>query len=345
MDTQAYTELTGPNVWVGPEIQNDINWIHNLSAESIEDLDKALHHVQTVDAKIPFEKSDFPLTVMATELKPIIEDICNGRGFAIIRGIPRDKYTDKECELIYWGLGIHIGGPVSQNARGHLLGHVLDEGRDSNDPMARNYQTAQRMDFHCDLLPVDVLGLFCLRQAKSGGASSLVSSMTVHNILLKERPDLLDVLYQPFYMDWRGEEPEGELPWFSIPMYSNNNGYISSRFASRNYHESCSRFGTEYSMTDRQGEALDVVQGIANRPELRLSMRMEDGDIQLLNNHVTMHGRDAFEDHKNTDRQRHLLRMWIGLPEDQRRPLSSAIDGRYALVKSGGIPIKEVAQK
>ena len=337
MDTQGYTKLTGPDVWVGPDIQNNDNWIHCLSNAAILDLDQALQQVKKNKLTIPFSREDFPLSVMAGELLDIINNVRHGVGFSIIRGIPRENYTKEECELIYWGIGMHIGKPISQNDRGHLLGHVIDEGRDKDDPTARNYQTARRMDFHCDLLPVDILGLFCLHQAKSGGTSHLISSMTIHNVLLNERSDLLGILYQPFYMDWRGEEPAGEKPWFSIPLFSEKDGYISSRFTSRNYCESCSRFGDKYQLTDIQSEALDVVQEIANRPELRVSMRMEDGDIQLVNNHVTLHARDAYEEYGESDRQRHLLRMWIGLPDDQRRPLSSAIDGRYALVKGGGI--------
>lgn len=340
MNTQGYSELIGPDVWVGPDIQHNDNWIHYLSNAAILDLDRALQHVKKNDLAIPFKREDFPLSVMANELREIVNNVRNGVGFSIIRGIPRDSYTNEECELIYWGIGIHVGKPVSQNDRGHLLGHVIDEGRDKEDPTARNYQTARRMDFHCDLLPVDILGLFCLHQAKSGGASHLISSMTIHNVLLEEHPELLDVLYQPFYMDWRGEEPEGEKPWFSIPLFSERDGYISSRFTSRNYCESCSRFGKKYQLTDIQSKALDTVQEIANRPELRVSMRMENGDIQLVNNHVTLHARDAYEEYEEVDRRRHLLRMWIGLPEDQRRPLSSEIDGRYALVQSGGIPLR-----
>ena len=343
MNSQNYAELTGPDVWLGPDIQNDDDWNRELGPDSIADLDAALRHAQKAGVEIPFGKEDFPLTAMADELEKIVAEVRNGRGFSIIRGIPRERYSDRECEIIYWGIGAYIGQPISQNARGHLLGHVIDEGRVFQDPMARGYQTARRMDFHNDLMPVDVLGLFCLRQAKSGGESHLVSSLTVHNVLRRERPDVLDVLYRSFYLDWRGEEPEGHQPWYSIPMFSAEAGKISSRFCNRDYYQSCERFGKEYCLTDEQNEALDIVQDIANRPELRVTMRFEGGDIQLLNNHVTMHGRNDFEDYDDPKLQRHLLRMWICLPDDQRRPLSPAIDSRYEVVKQGGIPVRDVA--
>ncbi len=335
-------ELTGPSVWAGPEIQNDPNWIYRISDEGIADIDAALHQAEKAGVKIPFSRDHFPLTVFTDELRSILDDVREGRGFAIVRGIPRERYTDEQCALIYWGIGTHIGRPVSQNARGHLLGHVMDEGRSYDDPTARGYQTHQRMDFHCDLLPVDVLGLFCLRQAKSGGMSHLVSSLMIHNVLRRERPDLLEEAYELFTVDWRGEEPEGEKPWYRLPMLSVKDGKVTSRFMSRQYYESCERFGPEYALTQKQKELLDLVQEIANRPELRVTMRLQEGDIQLVNNHTTMHARDEFEDYDEPELKRHLLRMWIALPDEIRRPLSPLLDERYGWVQRGGIPVKQV---
>lgn len=335
--------ITGPGAWIGPEIQRDESWIHRLDAAAVEEIDAALAHAKRVGAKTPFVADAFPLPRLAAELDEILEEIENGRGLALLRGIPRARYSDEECALIYWGLGVHWGNPVSQNARGHRLGHVRDEGRVFADPSARGYQTSQRMDFHCDLLPVDVLGLFCLRTARSGGTSKVVSALTLHNVLRDERPDLLDALYGMFHLDWRGEEPEGEKPWYTIPMFSARDGRVTSRICNRSYYESTARFGEEYRPTDVQREALEKVQEIANRPELMLSMDFQEGDIQLLNNHITMHGRDAFEDHDEPGRQRHLLRMWIAVSDERRRPLSDALAERYRLVRRGGIPVKPTA--
>jgi hypothetical protein len=242
--------------------------------------------------------------------------------------------------LIYWGITSYFGIPVSQNARGHLLGHVRDEGREISDPYARAYQTNQRMDFHTDMLPIDVLGLFCLRKAKSGGASKLTSALTIHNVLREERPDLLDALYGMFHLDWRGEEPAGENPWFSIPMLSECRGRITARICSLVYYESAARFGEQYRLTPLQLEALVAVQEIANRPELMLTMDFQEGDIQLINNHTMMHAREAYEDYPEPERQRHLLRMWVAVSDAKRRPLADALTDRYRWVQRGGIPAK-----
>jgi hypothetical protein len=282
----------------------------------------------------------FQLPHFAEVLDKILDEIEHGRGFVLMRGIPRARYTDADCELLYWGLGVHLGTPVSQNSRGHLLGHVRDEGRIIADPNARAYQTSQRMDFHTDMLPVDVLGLFCLRTARSGGASKLTSALTLHNVLRDERPDLLEALYGMFHIDWRGEEPEGEAPCFTLPMFSACDGKVTTRINSLPYYESAARHGRQYGLTAIQREALEMVQEIANRPELMLTMDFQEGDIQLINNHTMLHAREAYEDYPQPGRERHLLRMWIAVPDQRRRPLSEALHGRYRWVRDGGIPVK-----
>ncbi|MGQ0525088.1 MAG: TauD/TfdA family dioxygenase [Betaproteobacteria bacterium] len=334
----ARREIAGPAAWIGPLIQHDRGWIHHLDADALAEIAAALSHVKRAGARVPYSKALFPLDRLAATLDGILDEIEHGRGFALVRGIPRSRYTAEECELIYWGLGMHLGTPVSQNARGHLLGHVRDEGRVHADPNARGYQTNERMDFHTDMLPVDVLGLFCLRTAKRGGASKLVSALTVHNVLRAERPDLLEALYGMFHVDWRGEEPPGEKPCFTLPMFSERDGRITTRIVSLPYYKSAARHGEQYRPTAIQIEALEKVQEIANRPDLMLSMDFQEGDIQLINNHVLLHAREAYEDHPEPGRERHLLRMWIAVDDARRRPLSDTLSDRYRWVQRGGIP-------
>jgi hypothetical protein len=335
-----HTHITSPDAWTGLDIQQDRAWACHLNETDIAEIDAALAQAKSSGARIPFASEAFPLPWLRAKLDGILDEIENGRGFKLIRGIPRQRYSDADCELIYWGITSYLGTPVSQNARGHLLGHVRDEGRQLDDPSARAYQTSQRMDFHTDMLPIDVLGLFCLRSAKSGGASKLTSALTIHNVLRKERPDLLEALYGMFHLDWRGEEPEGEQPWFTIPMFSNARGRITARICSLVYYESAVRFGEQYRPTPLQREALLAVQEIANRPELMLTMDFQEGDIQLINNHTMMHAREAYEDYPEPERQRHLLRMWIAVPDGKRRPLADALTDRYRWVQRGGIPAK-----
>ncbi|MGH8663509.1 MAG: TauD/TfdA family dioxygenase [Burkholderiales bacterium] len=336
----VHAAITEPAAWAGPDIQNDCAWIHCFDDAQLAEIEAALAHAKRHGARVPFGTERFPLPGLAPVMAGILDEIERGRGVKLLRGIPRASYSDADCELIYWGLGVHLGRPVSQNARGHLLGHVRDEGRTHADPNARGYQTNQRMDFHTDMLPVDVLGLFCLRTARKGGASKLTSALTIHNVLREERPDLLEALYGIFHIDWRGEEPAGAPPLFSLPMFSECSGKVTARINSVAYYESAARHGSRYAPTSLQLEALEAVQAIANRRELMLTMDFQEGDIQLINNHTLLHAREAYEDHPEPGRERHLLRMWIAVDDARRRPLAASLAPRYRWVREGGIPVK-----
>lgn len=336
-------EIAGSGAWRGPELQNDDSWMLHLDADDVAEIDAALAAARDAGVSVPFAAGDFPLPGFAQKIDEIVDRVSNGRGICLVRGLPRERYSDEDCEIIYWGIGVHIGRPVSQNARGHVLGHVRDEGRVLSDPNARPYQTSSKMDFHCDLLPVDVLGLFCMRQAKSGGESYVVSAQTLHNVIRRERPDYLEALYQPFNIDWHGEEPEGSKPWYTMPMFSARDGKFTSRITSRRFVLSVTRHGEDLAATPVQLEAIDFAQEVARRPELRLSLMFQAGDMQFLSNHTTLHGRSEFEDFDEPGRQRHLLRMWIALADAKRRPLATLLDERYSWVEKGGIPRKQAA--
>lgn len=336
-------KIVDPAAWIGPEIAKETSWYYYLDDKAVAEIDAALKSVKAAGLSIPFPKKAFPLPTFSGELDKIAKRVEDGVGFVMVRGLPRDRYTDEECELIYWGIGMHLGQPVSQNTRGHLLGHVRDEGRKLTDPNTRPYQTSAKLDFHSDQLPVDILGLFCVRTAKKGGQSYLVSALTVHNVLLKERPDVLETLYKPFNLDWRGENPDGEKPWYACPMFSYHDGKVSSRITSRVFFESVKRWGDELAMTDKQREALDVVQEISERPSLRLAMDFKEGDMQFINNHTLLHARSEYEDYDEPHLKRHLLRMWISAPEGKRRRLAPELAERYRYVAMGGIPKKAAA--
>lgn len=335
-----YAPIDGPSAWVGPDIQDGEEWIYRLEDRFIDEIDAALEQVKASGLQIPFSPVNFPLPTFKAELDGLLAEIVDGRGVVLIRGLPRARYTDDECALIYWGIGTQLGNPISQNSRGHRLGHVTDEGKSYDDPTARGYQTTSRMDFHTDMLPADVLGLFCLHSAKRGGASALVSSLAVHNVVRAERPDLLPVLHAPFNLDWRDDMPPDVSPWYAIPKYSERDGRVSGRFCSRQYYESVVRHGPELGLTDLQKEALDFIQEVANRPELRLTMIFEEGDIQLTSNLTIMHSREEYEDYDEPDRKRHLLRMWIAVDDAHRRPLGPELDECYSWVRKGGFPTR-----
>ncbi len=329
---------TGPTVWRGEEMENDPGWIVHLNSDMVDEIEDRLR--SNPHREIPFDASDFAFDRCRSVIEEVVSLVSHGPGIALVRGLPRERFTAGECEQIYWAFGVHLGTPVRQNSVGDRLGHVRDTGRSIEDPNVRVYQTNVKLDYHADQLPVDVLGLFCLRTAMRGGASKLVSATAIHNVVALERPDLLDVLYEPFNLDWRGEEPEGEQPWYRLPMYSVADGHIASRFTSLAYFRSVDRYGAELALRPEQAEALEFVQSVANRPGMAMSMAFEEGDMQFLNNHVMLHAREAFEDHTDPELRRHLLRMWVSYPPERRQPLSPLLAERYRYVEAGGMPIK-----
>jgi hypothetical protein len=318
--------LDGPDVWLGADLQHSDDWILRLDAAGIAEVDAALTATKKAGAAVPFDRALFPFDRLRGTLDRIVDMVSHGRGVALLRGLPRARYT-----------------PVSQNPRGHHVGYVRDEGRTMDDPDARGYQTAGELQFHCDQLPTDILGLFCVNAARSGGESHIVSALAMHNVIRDERPDLLPHLYEPLAVDWRGDEPPGEPPWYRVPMFSVAEGKITSRFTNRFFVRSTVRHGAELAPTPEQWEALEFAHSVAERPEMRLTMHFEPGDMQFINNHTTLHGRSPFEDWGDPARKRLLLRLWIALDDASRRPLSPLLDERYRWVAAGGIPRRDAA--
>src|SRR6185437_11013131 len=154
------------------------------------------------------------------------EEVLNGRGFVLLRGLPVEGRPIADSAAAYWGIGLHFGNPRSQNAMGHLLGHVRDLGLATTDPNVRTYQTTERQHFHTD--SCDIVSLLCLKTAKSGGLSSIVSSMAMYNAMATRRPDLARLLFNSFPTDRRGEVPAGEDPWFELPVYNDYQGHLSA---------------------------------------------------------------------------------------------------------------------
>lgn len=340
---QLRAPVADASAWRSADLQHDHRWIRHLGPAELTEIEAALARAARRRLRAPFDRTDFEIPAVAALLDEAAAELDHGCGVQLIRGLPRADLTDAECELVYWGLGVQLGRPVSQNARGDRIGHVRDEGKSITDPSVRSYQTRGKLDFHADKLPVDVLGLLCLRTARAGGTSRIVSATAIHDVILDERPDLLEVLYEPFTLDWRDEEPPGEAPWYRLPMFSECAGKVTSRFTTLAYFHSAARHGDEFAVSPEQDEALLYAQEVANRPEMQLAMDFEEGDVQLLNNHVTLHARDAFEDHPEPERKRHLLRLWIAYPPERRRPVSPLLQERLRLVDQGGIPARSHA--
>jgi len=324
-------EIKDSSAWYGPDVEQRTEWIERLSDAEIAEVETAVERLEGASRDLTsITSDDFSLPTLGPRLHRILDEVLNGRGFVLIRALPVERWTRAEAAIAFLGIGVHLGALRMQNADGHLLGHVRDLGRSSEDPNTRIYQTRERQTFHTD--SCDVVGLLCLRTAKSGGLSSLVSSTTIFNEMRSLRPDLLKVLLDPIETDRRGEVPPGGKPYFSIPVFNWHAGLVSAIYQ-RQYIESARRFAGVAPLSAVQIEALDLLDELANQPDLNLMMELEPGDIQLVHNHTIFHDRTAFEDHPEPRRKRHLLRLWLAPSE--ARSLPEVFAERFGSVEPG----------
>jgi hypothetical protein len=315
-DTTLPPEIRDASVWYGPEVARQTDWIVRLSETEIAEVEQAVRNLDGAHLAA-LSASDVPLPTLGSRLQGMVDAVLNGRGFVLIKRLPVDRWTRREAAMAFLAIGVHLGNLRIQNAAGHLLGHVKDLGGSSSDPNTRIYQTRERQTHHTD--SCDVVGLLCLRAAKAGGLSSLVSSTTIFNEIRRRRPDLLSVLLQPIETDRRGEVPEGSKPYFNIPVFNYHDGLVSAIYQ-RQYIESARRFPGVEPLSALQVEALDLFDELANDPKLNLMMELKPGDIQLVHNHTILHDRTAFEDYPEPERKRHLLRLWVAPPGARRLP-------------------------
>jgi hypothetical protein len=335
-----YEPVGGKGVWYGRDLAQHEDWIRSFTADELAEIAAAVERIQgSGRAFHAITRDAFPLPTLGRVLREIAGELLEGRGFVLLRGLPVERMSRDEQAIAYLGLGSWLGRFRSQNAKGHLLGHVKDLGLDIRDPNVRYYQTNRKLEYHTD--SVDVVGLLCLKTAKAGGESYLASSMTVYNEILQRRPDLLPALFEPFPTDRRGEVPEGMQPWFDIPVFNRHAGKLSCIYV-RQYIESAQRsFPDARRLTRAQREAMDLVDELCNDPGIHLSMDFRPGDIQLLHNHQILHSRGDFENWPEPERHRHLLRLWLAPPE--ARPLPEVFAPRYGSVvpgERGGIVVK-----
>jgi hypothetical protein len=257
-------------------------------------------------------------------------ELLHGRGFVLWRGLPVAQWGRRRSAIAFYGLGAHLGKARSQNAQGHVLGHVRDLGLAASDPNVRIYQTHERQTFHTD--SADIVGLLCLQPARRGGLSALVSSTTLYNELRARRADLAAELLEPLATDRRGEVPVGAKPYFEIPVFNWFDGHLSAIYQ-RQYINSAQRFADAPRLSKRQIEALDLLDELSNDPALHFTMTLQAGDMQFVHNHALLHDRTAFEDWPEPERRRHLLRLWLA-PSDARA-LPAVFAQRYGSIDAG----------
>ena len=294
--------------WRSDEVGD--RYIFQLTDEHVAELDAALVHAEAqVDDVLDITRELFPLPTLAPELARIEDDLVNGRGMVLIRGVPVERYSKDRASAIYWGVGLHLGRPWPQNAKGHLLGDVTDQGKAVNDPTARgNELGGVPLPFHSD--GSDLVGLFCLDAGLEGGDSLVANAVTIHNDLVRSDPDMAALLYEPFPYDLRGEQAPGARTWYTMPVFSRRGDRLFVRYI-RPYIESSRRHPDAPRPSAEARAALDRLDAMCADPQYRVAMGMQAGDMQFVNNYHVLHGRDGYLDDREAGKIRHLKRLWL----------------------------------
>lgn len=296
-----------PAAWRGSTMRRRDDWITELGPAEQAELDAAVKHALSTGRPLhELTAADFPLPGLSARIGQWRREVRHGRGFHLIRGVPVASWSARAAEAFFWCFGLHLGIPGAQNAEGDLLGHVRDEHHGED---VRYYRTNRDIGFHCDA--ADVVGLLCLRPARRGGLSRVASSLAIYNEILRREPALAQRLYRPFYLDTHGD---GGLPAYPVEPCRFAGGELRVFWHSP-YFRSAPRHPQVPELTDRDRATLDLFDELAGSSAFHLDMDLRPGDVQLLSNHTQVHARTAYEDSPDPHRQRHLLRLWISLPE------------------------------
>ncbi len=286
------------------------SYVLELSDAHLEELDRALTNAEaSCDDVLDITRDSFPLPTLGPELERLTRELVDGRGVVLIRGVPVARYGKERASSIYWGVGAHLGRPWPQNAKGHLLGDVTDQGRAASDPTSRGNEIGGiAFPFHSD--GSDLVGLFCLDAGASGGASLVANAVTIHNEMVRTAPELAAELYAPFPYDLRGEQAPESKPWYLMPIFNRSVDRLFVRYI-RPYIESTRRHDDAPRPSDAARDAMDLLDAMCADPRFHVSMTMRPGDMQFVNNYHVLHARDAYRDDRAAGHVRHLKRLWL----------------------------------
>ncbi|KAI4955459.1 hypothetical protein J4E91_001320 [Alternaria rosae] len=339
-------EIAGPTAWSKTDYaSNPERWTHIFSADEVREMSEAADaFIASGTPLTGITKDLFPLPNFSEFLEPLRKELVDGKGFILFKGMPVEQWGNQKSAVAYMGLGTYLGYFVSQNSRGHVLGHVKDLGEDATAiDKVRIYRTNARQFFHAD--DADLVGLLCVAKALEGGESDLVSSHQVWNDLQKHHPDVAELLTQPiWYFDRKGETSTGQKEWIKTAVFyleTGENPRVYSKFDPY-FVRSLTRFsdaGLIPALSDAQERAITILEETCQKHALH--MILDVGDIQFLSNNHIFHARTAYKDYAPPAPRRHLMRLWLSTPEGEGGWKLPFHDTKEK--KRGGIQVNDTA--
>lgn len=305
--------------WTAQDMADPALWTETLSAPEIAEIDAAIEVARAASADfLDIGKAQFPLPTLGARLRRIENELMNGRGFVLIRGLPRERYDNDAMCLAYWGIGAHLGRPWPQNQHGHLLGDVTNQGKPITDPTVRGNELGEvGLEYHCD--GSDLIGLMCLQTGASGGLSAVANSVAIHNEMVRTCPQLAAELYRPQPYDYRGEQPPGAKPWYTMPVFTQWGERLFVRLIGA-YILASQRHPDAPRLTSAARDGLKWMRAQADSGRFSVLMDFRPGDMQFVNNYHVLHGRTPYTDDRAAGKVRHLKRLWLETEVLRERP-------------------------
>jgi hypothetical protein len=335
LHAMSSTPPFAPRAWTAQQLNDDTSWIHRLDPAAVEQIEAGLAHAKRLGKPmLQMTADDFPLGDAAkAALRGAIQATQGRWGLCLLKGFPVERWSADDARLACWGVGLHTGLARTQNRASQVMTDVRDEGGSYKTKNGRGYNTNAGLDFHMD--SADVVALMCLQTAKSGGESKIVSSMALRDEIQRNRPDLIPVLQQAFFHSYQGTQDASQPPYYRCPILGDDPQYFAMRTNRKNTVAAQRDFDDVPRLTPQQAEALDLLDTLMPDPRLCFSMWLERGDLQILNNFVILHSRTNFEDYEEPEKKRHLLRLWLALPQSQ--PLPPQWKEYYGDVRPGSV--------
>ena len=294
-----------PSAWTAASLGGKSAITRTLSAEQIAGIDELLTRTAHL-APQAVTRKDFDHPVVNELIAEIRQELMDGRGVTLISGLDASRLSPEQMERIYWGIGMHLGVPAVQSRNGDRLGRVQEE---ENDPVARGYRSSAELNMHTDAY--EIVGLMCVRKAAKGGQSALVSSLALHNEIVRTRPEFLAPLYDGFYMAIpEAQFSDKPITDEKIPVFCYVDGKVSSIYSGRFMHDAARKMNV--SLPEGLSDAHAYMASLAQRDDLALRFMLEPGEILLWHNFLNLHSRTEFEN--DAVDKRLLLRLWLNVP-------------------------------
>lgn len=309
--------------WRSADVAEPERWTVALTESDHRELAHALQTARSVsDNLLDIGREHFPLDGLVQKLAQVERELIDGRGFVRISALDVSRYSDDDLTMLYWGIGMHLGDPWPQNKYGHMMGDVTDQGKTIDDPTVRGNELGLvGLDYHTD--GSDLVGLMCLRRAKSGGLSCVANVVAIYNELVRTRPDLVAALYEKLPWDFRGEQPPGAPKFYMRSVFTEHEGRLFVRFIPQ-YIKASQRHAEAPRLSRLVVEALDTVSAMARDPQFNVYMELPPGSMQFIDNYHVLHGRTPYEDDVANGHKRHLKRLWLATRYLETRPAAFA---------------------